>query len=180
MTIGYDLFDSQKGQNLYITPEQIESEPLTLYSGYFTENQGQWNESINFLARTEFGEIALCENSVFYNVWEVSEIIPNKSEFDKRLQIIPYHNIQYQVQGSVIKLSFQESNTVKPTGFEPLKHNNNYFYGNFESDWCTNITNFKKVIYENIWPGIDLAYYFIDNELKYEFIINPGGDRGYY
>ncbi|HEX8532242.1 MAG TPA: SBBP repeat-containing protein, partial [Cytophagales bacterium] len=35
--------------------------------------------------------------------------------------------------------------------------------------------SFGKIRYENIYPRIDLVFYFRDGQLKYDFIVKPGG-----
>jgi beta-propeller repeat-containing protein len=52
-----------------------------------------------------------------------------------------------------------------------------YFRGP-EKDWKTGLPTFAKVVYENLWPGIDLVYRGEGNHLKYEFHVRPGADPG--
>src|SRR5262249_55469981 len=44
------------------------------------------------------------------------------------------------------------------------------------SQWHTNIPNFGRVEYENVYPGIDLAYYGNQGQLEYDFVVAPGSD----
>lgn len=39
-----------------------------------------------------------------------------------------------------------------------------------------NVPEYGEIIYQNVYPNIDLRYYYKDNQLKYEFIVYPGGD----
>ena len=52
----------------------------------------------------------------------------------------------------------------------------NYLLGNDPARWRTNIPTFRKVIYENIYPGIDLAYYGNSGKIEYDFEIAPRAD----
>ena len=52
-----------------------------------------------------------------------------------------------------------------------------YFRGP-EKDWKTGLPTFSRVVYENLWPGIDLVYRGERNHLKYEFHVEPGADPG--
>ncbi len=36
--------------------------------------------------------------------------------------------------------------------------------------------SFKKITYKNVYPNIDWVLYTNDNQLKYDFIVHPGGD----
>lgn len=49
----------------------------------------------------------------------------------------------------------------------------NYFKGNDPSKWLTNIPNYAKVRYHDIYPGIDLIYYGDPRQLEYDFVVSP-------
>jgi hypothetical protein len=51
----------------------------------------------------------------------------------------------------------------------------NYFYGN-EEDWVSNVRCFEEIIYSEIYKKIDLRFYFNEDGLKYDFILNPGSN----
>ncbi len=50
-----------------------------------------------------------------------------------------------------------------------------YFTGS-EADWRGGLPTYSKIVYRNLWPGIDLAYFGTPDKLKYEFIVSPGAD----
>ena len=52
-----------------------------------------------------------------------------------------------------------------------------YFRGKPE-EWHTGLSTFQRIVYPDLWPGIDLAYYGAQGALKYEFIVHPGADPG--
>ncbi|RLA91528.1 MAG: hypothetical protein DRG69_09960, partial [Deltaproteobacteria bacterium] len=54
----------------------------------------------------------------------------------------------------------------------------NYFLGNDSSRWASFVPAYGEVLYENLYPNIDLRFYFTDNGLKYDFIVHPGGEVG--
>ncbi len=69
-----------------------------------------------------------------------------------------------------------------PVGQDRLPGIVNYFIGNDPNQWYTNIPTFGRVEYQDVYPGIDLAYYgnqSPDREgagLEYDFIVSPGAD----
>lgn len=77
---------------------------------------------------------------------------------------------------SVVKVSFDGSNSVMPVGQDQLSHRNNYFYGHDPSDWRTNVTNYGKIIYTDLYNGIDLVFYLSGKGLKYDWIVDAGAD----
>ena len=52
----------------------------------------------------------------------------------------------------------------------------NYFLGADPTRWRTRIPTFNGILYENIYPGIDLKVYGKGDVLEYEFIVAPGAD----
>ena len=64
----------------------------------------------------------------------------------------------------------------RATGLEPLRRRTHYFLGNDPAAWRTNVPHFRRVRYDEVYPGIDLDYYYRDGELEYDFIVAPGAD----
>ena len=66
--------------------------------------------------------------------------------------------------------------TATVTGLEELPGKSNYFLGNDPKKWRTNVSNYAKVKYENVYPGVDLVYYGNQRQLEYDFVVQPGVD----
>ncbi|HEY6338145.1 MAG TPA: SBBP repeat-containing protein [Candidatus Sulfotelmatobacter sp.] len=62
------------------------------------------------------------------------------------------------------------------SGVDSLPGTSNYFYGQDPRQWRTAIRTFRKVAYENIYPGINLVYYGNQRQLEYDFVVAPGVD----
>lgn len=62
------------------------------------------------------------------------------------------------------------------SGMERLKSTSNYFIGNDQAQWRTNVTNYNKVRYIDVYPGVDMIYYGNNQRLEYDFIVAPGKD----
>jgi hypothetical protein len=75
-----------------------------------------------------------------------------------------------------VKLDFVGANTeVRPSGEEKTGAVISYFKGK-PAEWKTGLPAFSRLVYKNLWPGIDLAYYGTVDKMKYEFIVYPGSD----
>jgi hypothetical protein len=61
-------------------------------------------------------------------------------------------------------------------GLDELQTRSNYFIGNDPHKWHTNVTNYARVRYSQVYPGIDLIYYGNQERLEYDFQIAPGAD----
>jgi len=52
----------------------------------------------------------------------------------------------------------------------------NYYVGNDSSKWLSGIPVYAAIIYEDLYPGIDLVYAEENGRLKREFRVSPGAD----
>jgi hypothetical protein len=76
----------------------------------------------------------------------------------------------------VVKLDFVDANPgVIPIGVEKTGAVISYFKGKPE-EWKTGLPAYSKIVYEDLWPGVDLLYQGTFDRIKYEFIVHPGAD----
>ena len=61
-------------------------------------------------------------------------------------------------------------------GQDALPGKSNYLIGNDPHFWQTDISQYGRVVYRNVYPGIDLAYYGNQQNLEYDFILSPGAN----
>jgi len=62
-------------------------------------------------------------------------------------------------------------------GANELPGKSNYFIGKDPTKWRTNVPNYAKVKYPDVYPGVDLVYYGSQSgQLEYDFVVAPGAD----
>ncbi|MEO8100078.1 MAG: SBBP repeat-containing protein [Acidobacteriota bacterium] len=64
----------------------------------------------------------------------------------------------------------------KVEGVDKIPGASNYFSGSDPARWRTKISNYAKVKYEGVYPGVDLLYYGNRGSLEYDFVVAPGAD----
>ncbi len=75
-----------------------------------------------------------------------------------------------------IKVDFPGARTgVRPRALAPTGGVVSYF-GGAREEWKAGLPTFSRIVYPNLWPGIDLAYRGEGKRLKYEFVVRPGAD----
>ncbi|MFX0209192.1 MAG: hypothetical protein ACFFDT_24625, partial [Candidatus Hodarchaeota archaeon] len=127
--------------------EEIFEKTVVFSHTEFLENRGQLNnEVILYYSYFSDGIIGFSESTI-------SLFLPDYTE--------------------IIECSFSNANNVLPQAIEETKTNCNYFQGD---QAIRNVRCFKKIIYENLWAGIDLIYKGSENGIKYEFHISPYTD----
>jgi hypothetical protein len=92
------------------------------------------------------------------------------------------NGITFRLKGKnrpwVVKLGFVGANPgVHPRGEDRQQAVFSYFTGP-EKDWEAGLRTFARIVYKDLWPGIDLVYRGTVNRLKYEFVVAPGVDPG--
>ena len=84
---------------------------------------------------------------------------------------------KHKIQHEAFKVDFLNiKKNVEIVGEEILVGKSNYFVGNDPDKWHTNINQYSKVRYKEIYAGIDLILYSKDDLIEYDFIVSPGAD----
>ncbi len=74
-----------------------------------------------------------------------------------------------------LKLDFVRANAVAPRGEESTPAVVSYFTGG-KDRWQPGLKTYAKLVYADLWPGIDLIYGGSEERLKYMFVVKPGTD----
>ena len=78
-------------------------------------------------------------------------------------------------KGAALALRFLGSKrNVAIRGERPKQGRVNYLLGNDPATWHTGLRTYERVVYRDLWPGVDLAFTGQNGKLKYEFLVRPG------
>ncbi len=81
-----------------------------------------------------------------------------------------------QAQRWSVKLEFVGANPdVRPVGEGQTEAIISYFKGQPE-EWHAGLPTYSRVVYHDLWSGIDMVYEGSASQLKYTFIVQPGAD----
>jgi uncharacterized protein (TIGR03437 family) len=81
--------------------------------------------------------------------------------------------------GTVLRMKLLGGNAAaRVVGLDELPGKSNYFIGNDAKKWRTNIRNYARVRYHEVYPGIDVVYYGNQGRLEHDFVVAPGADPG--
>jgi Beta-propeller repeat len=121
----------------------------------FEENRGQWNPEVLYAARSGSGHggLFLTANGL------VMVGSAGKQTPVHRVDISLLHgNPQPQIEP-----------------LDRLPAQTNYFIGR-RADWHTGISQYSRIAYRSVYPGIDIVYYGSPDQLEYDFLLNPEAD----
>jgi hypothetical protein len=82
-----------------------------------------------------------------------------------------------QAEAAVVRMRLVGAK-AKPEviGMAPLPGKSHYFIGKDPKRWHTNVAQYAKVMYQAVYPGIDLVYYGNQRQLEYDLVVAPGAD----
>jgi hypothetical protein len=66
------------------------------------------------------------------------------------------------------------SGNIRIEPLEELPFRTNYYHGGDISKWHTGIRNYQRLIYKNVYPGIDVVFRSDGRALAFDFILQPG------
>jgi hypothetical protein len=82
-----------------------------------------------------------------------------------------------RITQSVLRMKLVSANpNALVVGVDPLAAKSNYFIGKDPAQWHTDVPNYAKVKYENVYQGVDLVFYGNQRQLEYDFVLAPGAD----
>ncbi|MFH2000276.1 MAG: SBBP repeat-containing protein [Planctomycetota bacterium] len=150
---------------------------------YFIENQGQMDEEVAFYVRGADKTLYFTPSGITFSIIERKQPSSMRDLFriekpDSGEEACRSDDEAGRDEAGrwIVKMDFVDANpSVSPRGEDQQEAVFSYFKGKPE-DWNTGIRTFSKIVYENLWPGIDLVYYGTANRLKYDFIVKPGVD----
>jgi len=152
---------------------------LSTVSLSFTENQGQFDESVRFWSGTGQTNIWITDNGVVYHfirpVTGDDRDTPGLTDNDLAIDRDRHTPVEFEHLS--VKTSFPGASS-KPGVFgeDQASHHLNFLRGNDPAQWHIDVPNFHAVRFEEIYQGIDLRYYGRDRHLEYDFIVSPGAD----
>jgi len=141
--------------------------PPTQQKLEYIENQGQWNEDFLYKASLQNGTVFLQHDAIVFDFYSAEDA---RRRHDNSLQGNDTTNVTHHAW----KVEFVNCNAVNPIGEKPFSHYLNFFLGNDPSSWRSRIFPCERVVYENLWDGIDMIVYSSNGNFKYEFIVHPG------
>jgi hypothetical protein len=143
---------------------------------FFIPNQGQFDHQVAYAVQGK-------DKSIYFTAQGLTFVLTEKVDTPSSPEPRMLREITPQKPGPqasqkrwVVKLDFVGArHNALPESLEQAETVVSYFKGKPE-EWKTGLRTSSKIIYRNLWPGIDLVYYGTVNRLKYDFIVHPGAD----
>jgi hypothetical protein len=150
----------------------------------FEPNAGQTDSKVKFLSRGPGYTVFLTNDEA---VLALSAGNKNKHSSSGENTVLPMAGFRdlsttrpkASRTGAVLRMRLVGANkNAQVAGADQLPGTTNYFLGKDSRNWRTNVVNYRKVSYSEVYPGIDLVYYGNQRQLEYDFVVAPGSDAG--
>lgn len=133
----------------------------------FIENKGQWASNILFELDIPAGRVFIERTQFTYVFYDSKQLHEMKHGLgtDSMLNM------------HAVKVSLREANSLgKTEKKQPLPFYRNYFKGQNPLNWKSFVSTFQKITLMDVYPEIDLEFVYTEGKLKYNFIVNKGGN----
>jgi len=134
----------------------------------FEANEGQTDARVKFIARGAGYSVFLTGDEAVMQLHK--QELKSEGTAEQRAAETPVESVALRM-----KLAGSNSSS-RVSGIGRLSSSSNYFIGNDPAAWRKGISNYSKVRYESVYPGIDLVWYGNQRLLEHDFLIAPGAD----
>jgi hypothetical protein len=131
---------------------------------HFVENRGQVaNDDVRFYAQGNPLSVGLAKYGVVFT-YKPGQTGANRETGPEA------------ARSTSFTLLFEGCDQVDPGGNTPMEHTSNFFLGDDPDRWVRGAASFAEVVYEGLYDGVDLRFYFRDGMFKYDFQLDAGVD----
>lgn len=146
------------------------------HTAYFEENIGQTSSDVRYLYSSAGYKLMLFSNEAIISIPKPRL---NQRHVDTPASVKKINRQKGPRKETRIKMQFLGANkNPRIMGKEELKGHSNYFIGQEQKAWRRNVPHYGKVMYEDIYPNVDLIFYSSENNLEHDFIVKSGADPG--
>lgn len=136
----------------------------------FVENKGQWNDQVLFNSKLDGGNLWIEQGRFLFQFLDMTSIQENHLSRKVSTE-------DTEVRQEFLELLFWGANDVTEIEKEHATSNYyNFFKGNDEDKWATEVRGYGEATMKNLYDGIDMKLIEDDLNLKYEFHVQPGAD----
>lgn len=146
-------------------------------AGWFTENRGQWHPDVKYRIQLD-GTTVFLEEAGLMLVFHDQQALNNLLRFK-------YSSAEAKKSGNpdpiidhyAARIIFEGGRVPEHyTGIGRSPDYENYFIGSDPENWTSNVGKYNEVRYQSLYEGIDVRYHLLDEQLNYDFLLNPGAD----
>lgn len=172
----YGLIAEDKSVWDYESTSEMSASRFIENRGQLVDTDGKLHPEILYYFSTGKMTAYFSKNSVQYSFSIIPEDKININMFMKANSKKLPKDIDLKSQTAMMNM-LNISNSVEFTGAEETGETLNFYYSHCPQG-ITGVHSYRKIIYKNIYPKIDLVFYALANKsgFKYDYIVHPGAN----
>ncbi|MDQ1388150.1 MAG: hypothetical protein QOF56_1604 [Acidobacteriaceae bacterium] len=140
----------------------------------FEQNEGQTDPQVKFLARGNGYTLFLTANDAVFSLHArpMARKSPTMSGGN-----LPQRGHTPEGSDAVVRMHLVGGNSMASVeGSSALPGTANYFIGNDSSKWRSAVIRYARVSYQNVYPGVNMAFHGAEREMEFDFVLAPGAN----
>jgi hypothetical protein len=158
-----------------LLPEEKQKFQAATGGPAFIENKGQWHPDVLYLCRLGGLDAWITKWGVNYTFFKLEEK-PSaearepflREKFGRREVELIGHRVLMKLRGCAAH--------PQREGREMLEGYYNYLIGNDPTRHATYVRRYQEAWVKGVYAGIDMRYYLEGGRLRYDWVVQPGGD----
>jgi hypothetical protein len=146
----------------------------------FEQNQGQTDARVKYMARGNGYTLFLTANEAVFSLHSrsaASESSTVRRVPELRAKSLPRQRNAQKDLAAVVRLQLVGGNSLaKVAASGQLPGMANYFLGNDPSKWRRDVARYARVSYQDVYPGVNLAFHGAQRQLEFDFVVAPGAN----
>jgi hypothetical protein len=158
-----------------LLPEEKQQFQAATGGPAFIENKGQWHPDVLYLCRLGGLDAWITKWGVNYTFFKLEEKPSAEArepflheKFGRREVELIGHRVLMRLRGCAAH--------PQREGREMLEGYYNYLIGNDPTRHATYVRRYKEAWVKGVYAGIDMRYYLEGGRLRYDWVVEPGGD----
>lgn len=140
----------------------------------FEANQGQTDPQVKYMARGNGYTVFLTSNDTVFALQSSERAATQVSGKRGLGEVHPNPLAKANLASAIHMHLLGGSAQPQVAAGSELPGHSNYFIGNDRSQWHSNVAQFARVSYRDVYPGVNMAFYGVQKQLEFDFIVAPG------
>jgi hypothetical protein len=147
----------------------------------FEANEGQTDSQVKYLARGNGYTLFLTPSDAVFSFRSTSATANDRAGHGRALRVQKTTRTRSRSaernSTAVVRMKMLGNNVqAKVTASKPLPGKINYYIGDDSKKWHTAVSQYERVSYENVYPGVNMAFHGLQRQLEFDFIVTPSAN----
>ncbi len=146
----------------------------------FERNEGQTDAQVKYMARGNGYTLFLTANDAVFSLHSsstsgVGSAASRRAAWDTKKS--SGKRRAHNDSTALVHMQLAGGNSqAKVAASDVLSGTANYFLGNDPSKWRKNVPCYARVSYQDVYPGVDMAFHGAQRQLEFDFLVAPGAN----